>query len=63
MLRMVPLLLRNAYGSPVPGRSYFAVNYRDNCVIPEIALYHDGSGQPLLRAFAALREMGTSINR
>ena len=22
MLRMVPLLLRNAYGSPVPGRNY-----------------------------------------
>jgi hypothetical protein len=26
---MVPLLLRNAYGSPVPGRSYFAFNYGD----------------------------------
>jgi len=23
MLRMVPLLLRNAYGSHVPGRNYF----------------------------------------
>ena len=29
MLRMVPLLLRNAYGSPVPGRNYFAFNYGD----------------------------------
>ena len=29
MLRMVPLLLRNAYGSPVPGRSYFAFNSDD----------------------------------
>ena len=32
----VPLLLRNAYGSPVPGRNYFAFNYRDNCDNPEI---------------------------
>ena len=31
MLRMVPLLLRNACGSPVPGRSYFAFNSGDNC--------------------------------
>ena len=29
MLRMVPLLLRNAYGSPVPRRNYFAFNYGD----------------------------------
>ena len=57
MLRMVPLLLRNAYGSPVPGRSYFAFNYRDICIIPEIALCYDRSGQPLLRAFAALRDV------
>jgi len=26
---MVPLLLRNAYGSPVPGRNYFALIYGD----------------------------------
>jgi len=32
------LLLRNAYGSPVPGRSYLAFNYRNNCVIPRINL-------------------------
>ncbi len=31
----VPLLLRNAYGSLVPGRNYFAFNYRDNCDNPE----------------------------
>ncbi len=36
MLRMVPLLLRNAYGSPVPGRNYLAFNSGDICVIPEI---------------------------
>ena len=36
MLRMVPLLLRNAFGSPVPGRSYFAFNSGDNCDNPEI---------------------------
>ncbi len=29
MLRMVPLLLRNAYGSPVPGRNYIALIYGD----------------------------------
>jgi hypothetical protein len=31
-------------------------NYRDRCVIPEIALYYDGSGQHLLLVFAPLRE-------
>jgi putative transposase len=30
---MVPLLLRNAYGSPVSGRNCLAVNSGDNCVI------------------------------
>jgi hypothetical protein len=32
-------------------------NYDDRCVIPEIALYYDGSGQHLLRASAALRDV------
>ncbi len=36
MLRMVPLLLRNAYGSPVPGRIYFAFNSGGNCDNPQI---------------------------
>ena len=56
MLRMVPLLLRNAFGSPVPGRNYFAFNYRDRCVIPKIALNYGGSGQHLLLVFASLCE-------
>ena len=29
-----------------------ARNYRDMCVIPEIAVCYDGSGQPFLRASA-----------
>jgi hypothetical protein len=32
-------------------------NSGDKCAIPEIALYYNGSGQHLLRAFAALREI------
>ena len=31
-------------------------NFGDRCVIPEIALYYNGSGQHLLRASAPLRE-------
>jgi hypothetical protein len=46
--------------SPSPGGggiiSNYGGNYRGRCVIPEIAFYYDGSGQNLLRAFAALRD-------
>ncbi len=46
--------------SPSPGGggniSNYGGNYRDICVIPEIALYYNGSGQHLLRAFAPLRD-------
>jgi hypothetical protein len=41
---------------PLKGRGYLG-NYRDNCVIPEIALYYDGSGQHLLLVFASLCEI------
>ena len=51
MLRMVPLLLRNAYGSPVPGRNYLAFNPSDNCGIARNYRFSD------------FRKVGTSINR
>jgi hypothetical protein len=47
--------------SPSPGGggiiSNYGGNYRDNCIIPEIALYYDGSGQHLLLVFASLCEI------
>jgi hypothetical protein len=33
----------------------------DICVIPESAFYYDGSGQTLLRAFAALRDKNSIL--
>jgi hypothetical protein len=37
--------------------SFICWNHRNICVIPEIALYYDGSGQHLLLGFAPLREI------
>jgi hypothetical protein len=41
---------------PLKGRGDLG-NYRNICVISEIALYYDGSGQDLLRIFASLCEI------
>ena len=43
----------------IPRFGYMFVNLelRDICIIPEIALEDEGSGQHLLCAFAALREI------
>jgi hypothetical protein len=47
--------------SPSPGGggniSNYGGNHRDNCVIPEIALEYDPSGQPLLCASAPPRDI------
>jgi hypothetical protein len=41
---------------PLKGRGDLG-NYRNICVIPEIALYYDGTGQHLLLVFASLCEI------
>ena len=43
----------------IPRFAYMFVNLepRDICIIPEIVLYYDRSGQHLLRAFASLCEI------
>ena len=56
----VPLLLRNAYGSPVPGRTYFAFDYRDKSDNPKIDI---ACNVGFVLRFCALERFSSRLNR